>query len=54
MNVAFIYRYNIFSVSMYLHIYLWKHVVWVDERKDEYVRVFVNTASIYVFTFECK
>ena len=52
MNVALIY--NIFSVTMYLHIYLWKHVVWVDERKDEYVRVFMNTASIYVFTFECK
>ena len=48
------YIYNIFSVTMYLHIYLWKHGVWVDERKDEYVRVFMNTAGIYVFTFECK
>ena len=46
---------HIFSVTMYLHIYLWKHVVWVTEWKDEYVRAFMNTASIYyVFTFECK
>ena len=52
MNVALIY--NIFSVTIYLHIYLWKHVVWVDERKDEYIRVFMNTASIYMFTFEFK
>ena len=39
---------------MYLHIYLWKHVVLVDEWKDEYVSAFMNTASIYVFTFEYK
>ena len=45
---------HIFSVTMYLHIYLWKHIVWVTEWKAEYVRAFMNTASIYVFTFKCK
>ena len=39
---------------MHLHIYLWKHAVLVDEWEDEYVRAFMNTTSIYVFTFECK
>ena len=40
---------------MYLHIYLWKYVVWVTEWKDEYVRAFMNIATIYyVFTFEYK
>ena len=39
---------------MYLHIYLWKHVVLVYEWKDENVRAFIYTASIYVFAFECK
>ena len=30
---------------MYLYIYLWKHLLLVDEWKDEYVRAFMNTAS---------
>ena len=48
------YIHNIFSVTMYLHIYLWKHVVLVDEWKDEYVGAYMNITSIYLFTFECK